>query len=87
MPEYPRETIEFQRVDITDKGVAVTSGVQFALSQPGERAGEFSPAVILEGHTGFMISGMAPGTYRVWWKIVGNPQSPVDYLEEYLKIT
>lgn len=74
---YPRETVEFQPVEVTVNGTAVTSNVTFCVAAVGERPSTFGTAVTLSGEIGVMVTGYDPGTYTVWAKVASSPETPV----------
>lgn len=74
---YPRETVEFQPVTVAVDGVVVTSGVAFAVVPYGDRPATFVAPTALNGKIGVMVSGMTPGTYRVWAQVTSVPETPV----------
>lgn len=63
----PRETHEFQTIEILLDNTPVTAGLAYALT-PGHdaRPTVWTPMESLEGKTGFTINNMAPGSYRIW---------------------
>lgn len=74
---YPRETVEFQAVTVTVDGVAVTTGVTFAIVPDGTRPTIFTAATTLGGKIGVMVSGFTPGNFRVFAKVASSPETPV----------
>lgn len=74
---YPRETVEFQPVSVTRDGAAVTAGLAFAVVPDGTRPVTFTPAVVAEGKTGVMVSGLTAGTYRIFAQISAGAETPV----------
>ena len=74
---YPRETVEFQPVNVTRDGAVVTDGLAFAVVPDGHRPEIFTPAVIVAGKTGVMVSGLAQGTYRIFAQITAGAEIPV----------
>lgn len=79
MNSYERETVEFVPVLVEKNGVAVSTAadVTFSIAAPGERPGAFVASTALDGQIGFMINGLAVGTYKVWAKVQSNPEIPV----------
>lgn len=77
--QYPRETVEFQPVTVTVDGVAVTTGVQFAIvnREAGTRPTTWTAAVALSGEIGVMITGLTPGFWEVYAQITSTPETPV----------
>jgi hypothetical protein len=74
---YPRETVEFQAVTITVDGEPVTEGVEFCVTPDGERPDTWKAPTTLDAKIGVMVQGLAVGNYRVWAKILSNPEIPV----------
>lgn len=77
MIEFQRETKEFLAVRVTRNKVAVTSGVEVAISRRGTRATEWTPAVIVNGLTGIIVQGLTPGQYDVWARTDTGVETPV----------
>lgn len=77
--KYPRETVEFIPVTVTVNGAVIITGVSFAVTAAfNVRPVTFNAATILNGQTGFMVSGpTAVGSYRVWAKVSDAPETPV----------
>jgi len=73
------ETTEFVPVAVTVAGAAVTSGVEFAIQLEGTRPvpADWNDADLLEGNTGVLISGLAPGYYWCWVRVTASPETPV----------
>jgi hypothetical protein len=74
---YPRESVEFQPVTVTRDGIAVTTGLSFAIVADGARPTTFTAATILGGKAGVMVSGLARGTYRIFAQLDASPEVPV----------
>lgn len=74
---YPRESVEFQPVTVTRDGIAVTTGLSFAIVPDGTRPATFTAATILGGKAGVMVSGLARGTYRIFAQLDASPEIPV----------
>lgn len=74
---YPRESVEFQPVTVTRDGIAVTTGLSFAIVADGTRPTTFTAATILGGKAGVMVSGLARGTYRIFAQLDASPEIPV----------
>jgi hypothetical protein len=74
---YPRESVEFQPVTVTRDGIAVTTGLSFAIVADGTRPATFTPATILAGKAGVMVSGLSRGTYRIFAQLDASPEVPV----------
>jgi hypothetical protein len=80
MPTYPRETTEFVHIVVTVDGEAVTNGVSFSLvpkTTVKPRPLTWTPATILDGKTGFMLTPGAAGDIQVWARVTSNPEVPV----------
>lgn len=76
---YPRESVEFQPVPVYQNGVLVTTSVSFSVVVLGARPSTFTAATVLQGATGFMVTGYSVGTYDVWAQVVSAPETPVLY--------
>jgi hypothetical protein len=81
---YPRETIEFQPIDITVDGQpAVAAQYQLvaspsaALDYLARPSGAWTNVTTLGGKVGFLINGLAIGRYLVWAKLSSAPETPV----------
>jgi len=74
---YPRESTEFQPVTVTRDGFTVSSGLSYSIVPDGDRPEVFTEAVTISGQTGVMVSGLEPGTYRIFAKIEGITEIPV----------
>lgn len=74
---YPRESVEFQPVKITRDGLAITTGLSFAIAVDGARPVTFTAATVLNDEPGVMISGLAAGTYRIFARLDASPEIPV----------
>lgn len=83
LPSYPRETVEFQTLQVTVDGAPVTTGVQYAVTTFGVRPTTWQVATILDGKPGFLVQGLAPDTYDVWVRVQGNPETPVIYCGQF----
>jgi len=77
MSRYERESIEFQPVNVTVDGVAVTSGVTFAITPNGDRPTTYTPPTTINGTPGVMIQGLTPGLYGIWAKVNSSPETVV----------
>lgn len=75
--DYPRESVEFQPVQVTLNGAPVVSGVSLAVVRDGQRPVTFTPAQTMDGLTGVMIGGLAPGAYRVYAQLSAGLETPV----------
>lgn len=85
---YPKSTVELVRMPMTNRGVVVTAGVTYSVVKevPGTVTAEgvHTPADILNGETGRIITGLTPGTYKVWGAITGLAQeTPHVYLGSF----
>ena len=74
---YERESVEFQPVEIKLDGQVVLDGISYAIVPDGERPVTFIDATTLAGKTGVMIQGLERGTYRIYARVVNNPEVPV----------
>lgn len=78
MIRYERETKEFQRVAIFNDGTPVTGdSVSFSIVWAHSRPGDWESAERLDGYLGFWVNGLEVGSYRVWARIDGTPETPV----------
>jgi hypothetical protein len=77
MTTFERESIEFQPVNVTVDGAAVTSGVTFAITPNGQRPTTYTAPTTIGGQTGVMVQDLQPGIYQVWAKITSTPETPV----------
>lgn len=77
MNRYPRESIEFLPVRITVDGFPPTDPVQVSVTSHRDRPTSWEAPVTLEGETGLMVAGREPGTYRVWARVISDPETPV----------
>jgi hypothetical protein len=74
---YPRETIEFQPIDITVDGQPAVAA-QYQLTTGSNRpSGAWTNVTSLGGKVGFLISGLAVGRYLCWAKLSSAPETPV----------
>lgn len=76
MPSYPRETEEFQPINI-EGSVSVFDAVEYALTTGVSRPTDWKPTEELGGKTGFMLRGLSPGTYKVWVRVTAPSEYPV----------
>lgn len=74
---YPRETVEFQPVTVAINGLSVLVGIQFALTSGTARPTTWANPATVSGKIGVMITGLAPGIWTVWAKVVYSPETPV----------
>lgn len=77
MNEYPRETVEFQPVEVKSNGAEVTIDVMFAITKDGDRPETWTESETLGSGIGVTVAGLAPGDYRVWAKVSSPPETPV----------
>jgi hypothetical protein len=82
---YPKSTVEFIHIPMTKNGTVVTANVTYSVVEllPGETTapeGVHSPAYVLEGKTGILISGYQPGLYKVWGAVNDSPEYPHVYV-------
>ncbi len=77
MNTYPRESVEFVAVDVNVDGVAVTTGVEFALTTGQDRPTTWAAPTTLDGKIGVMTGGLATGYWHVWARISSAPETPV----------
>lgn len=77
MNTYPRETVEFVGITVALNGAVVTTGIQFAITTFEQRPTTWVAAVILDGKTGVMITGLAPGVYTAYAKITASPETVI----------
>jgi saccharopine dehydrogenase-like NADP-dependent oxidoreductase len=74
---YPRESVEFQPVLVTLNGAPVTTGVSLAVVRDGQRPVTFTAAATMDGLTGIMVAGLAPGVYRIYAQLANGQETPV----------
>jgi hypothetical protein len=74
---YPRETVEFQGITVTVDGVEVLTGITVCIVAHGARPVSFVTPTTLSGKLGVMLTGLTPGTYDIYAKIVSAPETPV----------
>ena len=74
---YPRESVEFQPVEVTRDGLTITTGVEFSIVPDGDRPLAFTPAAVVNGTTGVIVTGLTQGTYRIFARISAGPETPV----------
>lgn len=84
---YPKSTVEFIDMPVTKNGVLQTTGVTYSVVlQPGGE-GAHTPADIMAGRTGRLISGLAPGLYKVWAAVTtagtGTSEAPHIFLGSF----
>ena len=79
MNVYPRETVEFLPLTVTDGDDPVTT-FQVAVTAYGARPTTWSANTELDGEHGVMVSGLAPGYYSLWAKVTANPETRVVHL-------
>jgi hypothetical protein len=80
MPTYPRETTEFVHVVVTVDGQPVTDGVAFSVvprTTAKPRPTSWTPAVVIDGKTGWLLQPGEPGDLQVWARVTDNPEVPV----------
>jgi hypothetical protein len=73
----PRETVEYIPIAVTVNGVVTTTGVEFAVVADGSRPSTWSAAVVVEGATHVLVSGLTPGQWRIWARVTAAPETPV----------
>lgn len=74
---FPRESVEFQPVSVTQDGAVVTTGLSFAVVRDGQRPVTFTPAAVFGPEVGVMVGGLAAGTYRIYAQLTLGPETPV----------
>ena len=74
---YPRESVEFQPVEVTRDGLTITTGLEFSIVPDGQRPVTFTPAEMLSGQTGVIVSGLSQGTYRIFARLTTAQEVPV----------
>lgn len=85
---YPKSTVEMIAMPMTNNGVVVTAGITYSVVKevPGQPCieGTHTAADIMNGKTGRIITGLTPGTYKVWGAITGLAQeTPHIYLGSF----
>ena len=82
---YPRETIEWQGVNVTVDTVPVTTGVTLAIVPAGARPSAFTAPTILGGKIGVMLTGITPGLWDIWATVGGYaPETPCGAVRNHL---
>lgn len=76
MNTYPRETIEFIPVQVTRDGAPIAD-FEIAITKQGERPTTWNTPDLLDDKRGALLNEPTPGIYRVWARVVGNPESVV----------
>ena len=74
---YPRESVEFQPVQVKVDGEAVTTGVELALALGSARPVDWQTPTTLDGKIGVMVTGLDVGTWHVWARVTSAPETPV----------
>ncbi|HEY8294714.1 MAG TPA: hypothetical protein VIG41_05200 [Micrococcaceae bacterium] len=74
---YPSQTVEYVPQPITEHGTIITTGVQFSIVPNGQPPGSWTPAVIQDGTTCFLLSGKTPGLYRKWAQVTAGAEVAV----------
>ncbi|HAP91098.1 MAG TPA: hypothetical protein DCR15_15865 [Arthrobacter bacterium] len=74
---YPRETNDFQPVQVLRDGLVVSTGLSFSIVPDGQRPVTFTTAVIDNGLTGVDVAGLTAGTYRIFAQLVVGSRTPV----------
>jgi hypothetical protein len=76
---YPRETIEFLPLTVTDGDDPVTT-FEVAVTAYGARPTTWEANTEVGGEHGVMVEGLSPGDYSLWAKVTANPETPVIHL-------
>jgi hypothetical protein len=76
MKTYPRESVEFHEIPLLNDGDPIAPELVAISTWEGRPTTWNSPTVV-DGKNGLIVSGLTPGFYRTWAKIVDNPESPV----------
>jgi hypothetical protein len=79
-PPFQRETYEFQPINVTVNGSAVTTGVEVAIVELGARPSTWGTVTTIGTAIGVMVSGTAlggVGTFEVYAKVTDSPEVPV----------
>lgn len=74
---YPRESVEFQPVVVLVNGTVTTAPTTFSVVETGLRPSTWGTATTIGTATGVMVSGLDPGDYTVWAKVVSFPETAV----------
>lgn len=85
MKTYPRESVEFHEIPLLN-GSDPVEPEQVAITTWMARPTTWVTPTTLDTKHGVMVSGLTPGHYRTWAKIIDNPESPVVESEPF-KIT
>jgi hypothetical protein len=78
-PPFQRETYEFQPIQVTVNGSAVTTNVTAAIVELGARPVTFGTVTTIGTAIGVMVNGTAlgVGTFEVYAKVTDSPEVPV----------
>lgn len=78
-PPFQRETLEFQPINISVNGSAVTTGVEAAIVELGVRPSTWGTVTTIGTAIGVMVRGTAlgVGTFEVYAKVTDSPEIPV----------
>ena len=74
---YPSQTVEYVPIPILASGVAVTTGVSFSVVPNLKPPGTWTPAVMVNGQTCWLLSGFTPGVYRKWAQVIAGAETAV----------
>lgn len=77
MNRYPRESVEFQPVEVTLDGEPITDGIEVSITTGTARPTVWQDAITVDDKTGFMVEGFAVGRYKVWVRVTSTPETPV----------
>lgn len=73
MPEYERETKEFQPVYVTVDGVEVTTGISLAVVEKGKRPVTYGSASVLGSNIGVWVENLETGVYEIFARVTAQP--------------
>jgi hypothetical protein len=82
MKTYPRESVEFHEIPLLNDGDLIDP-TSVAISTWEARPTTWVSPVTVDGLKGIMVSGLTPGFYRTWARVVDNPETPVVESESF----
>jgi hypothetical protein len=74
---YPSQTVEYVPIPITAAGSPVTTGVAFSVVPNGQPPATWTPAVLVNNQTCWLLSGLTPGLYRKWGQVTAGTETAV----------
>lgn len=73
----PRESVEWRPFTVTVDGIAVTTGVETALTTGTLRPTTWTSAPVRDGKTLIRIAALMPGVYRAWARVTRSDETAV----------